>query len=257
MPKLHEVLAVEKTLVGSWNKLYEETMSKLGSPSDYFVGHSKSLSMIDDTPANKALERQAEEHKQVTTTVPDTIEYALDLFARAEDLQYAKNATNRRAGADVMWKGQVLLKDMPVDQLLGLEARLAKLRAMYEKMPTLAGSKQWDLVPSMGAHVWQGKHPDVNTKTDKVMVPVTLAPATDKHPAQVEKVMKDLVVGTSTTIHRSGCATTNQKAAALKMIDELITEVKQARMRANQTEAVTDKIGAALVAVLMSPFAEA
>lgn len=253
MAKLHELLAVEKTVVSAWNKLFDDTMSKLGSPSDYFVGYTKSLSMIEDTPANKALEAQADEHKVVTTNVVDTLDYAFDIFAKAEDLQYQKNATNRAAGADVMWRGEVLLQNMPVDELLGLEARLVKIRAMFEKMPTLAGSKSW--VP-IGQNVWQQEHPEVNTKTKKTVIAIQMAPATDKHPAQVQPVNEDVVVGTTKTIHRSGCCTTNQKAAALKTIDELMTEVKQARMRANQTEAVNGKIGAKLKAVLMEPFKE-
>lgn len=256
MPKLHELLAVEKTLVAAWNKLYDETMSKLGSPSDWFQGYSKSLSMIEDTPANKALEAQAFEEKKVTTTVVDTLDYAFDIFARSEDLQFQKNATNRVATGTVMWRGQPLLPEMPVDELLGLEARLVKIRALFEKMPTMAGSRKWEPVPEIGPNVWQATHPEVNTKTEKVIVPVELSKATDKHPAQVQAVSKDNVVGTMTTIWRSGCCTTNQKAAALKTIDELMAEVKQARMRANQTEAVTDRIGKKLKEVLMEPFKE-
>lgn len=256
MSKLHELLAAEKTLVAAWNKLYDETMSKLGSPSDWFQGYSKSLSMIEDTPANKALEAQAAEEKQVTTTVRETLDYAFDIFARSEDLQYQKNATNRVAGADVMWRGQVLLENMPVDELLGLEARLVKIRAMFEKMPTMAGSRKWTPAPEIGPYVWQAANAEVNTKTEKVIVPVELSKATEKHPAQVQAVSKDNVVGTMTTIWRSGNCTTNQKAAALKNIDELMAEVKMARMRANQTEVINDRIGHKLKNVLMEAFNE-
>lgn len=254
MAKLHEVLAAEKTRVAAWNKLHSETVHKLKSPSDYFFGHSKSLSMIEDTPANKALERQASEEKQVTTTVVDTLRYAFDVFGKSEDLQYQKNATNRIATASVMFDGQVLLKDMPVDQLLGLEARISKIRELFETMPTLAGSKAWAKDTASGDNVWVAMQPEVNTKTEKVMTPVIMAPPTDKHPAQVQTVTKDNVVGTFTTIVRSGACTTNQKARALALVDKLLVELKQARMRANETTVVEGSVSGPLVALLMTPF---
>lgn len=254
MAKLHEVLAAEKTRVAAWNKMLAETLHKLKSPSDYFVGYSRSLSMLEDTPANKALEAQQSEERKVTTTVAETLRYALNVFANAEDLQYQKNATNRVASADVLWNGEVLLANMPVDELLGLEARLVKVKELFETMPTMAGSKNWRPDPDQGVGVYRVVQPEVNTKTEKVMVPVVLAPATDKHPAQVKESTRDVVVGSVTTVVRSGCCTTNQKANALALIDRLMVEVKQARMRANQTEVVSGSVGAPLVALLMSPF---
>lgn len=255
MAKLHEVLAAEKTTVAAWHELFEDTVRKMKNPSDFFVGHSKSLAMIEDTPVNKALEAQAAEEKKVTTSVAETLAYAFDIFGRSEKLQMQKNATNRTATATVMFDGEPLLPDMPVDELLGLEARLKKIRELFELMPTMAGSVRWERAPSFGPFVWQSTTPSINTKTDKVMTPVVMSPATDKHPAQVQAVTKDLVVGTVTSIHRTGCCTTDQKARALTMIDSLMMEVKQARMRANATEVV--EVGAAanaLVALLMSPF---
>jgi hypothetical protein len=256
MAKLHEVLAAEKTRVAAWNKLHAETIHKLKSPTDFFTGHSKALSMIEDTPSNKALEAQAAEEKIVVSTVRDTLDYAFTIFGKSEDLQFQKNATNRVATGTVMWEGTPLLTDMPVDELLGLEARLAKIKELYETMPTLGGAREWVRDPSMGEHVWKSAQPEYNTKTEKVMVPVTLAPATDKHPAQVEKVTRDNVVGKVTIIHRSGACTTNQKAAALALVDALLVEIKHARMRANETEVVKGEVGKVLVNLLMSPFNE-
>ena len=254
MAKLHEVLAAEKTRVAAWNKILAETLHKLKSPSDYFVGFSKSLSMLEDTPANKALEAQQAEERKVATTVAETLRYAFGVFGNSEDLQYQKNATNRVALADVMFDGKVLLKDMPVVQLLGLESRLVKIKELFETMPTMAGSKTWVLDPTQGEGVYRVAQPEVNTKTEKVMMPVVMAPATDKHPAQVKESTRDIVVGSVTTVVRSGCCTTNQKAAALALVDRLMVEVKQARMRANQTEVVSGAVAGPLVALLMSPF---
>ncbi len=253
MTKLHELLAAEKTPNGAWNALLDDTTKKFKNPSHFFDGHSKSLAMIEDNPANKAVEDQNREEKPVTTTVLATLEFALDLFGKAEDLQAQKNATNRQATGNVMWRGAPLLEGLPVDELLGLEARLSKIRSLFADIPTLDATKHWVVSPE-GVGVWQTKFPEETTKTEKTMVPVTLAAATDKHPAQVQAVAKDNIVGKFTKIQRSGAATAIQKAEALKRIDELLIEVKQARMRANETEVVQLKVASTLVPLLLEPF---
>jgi hypothetical protein len=253
MAKLHELLAAEKTPTGAWNELLEGTKKKFHNPEQFYSGYSKYLIMVEESSQNAAVEAAAREEKPVITTVYDTLEYALDLFARSEDLQYQKNATNRKATGTVMWDGKPLLVDMPVDELLGLEARLTKLREeLFKAMPTLDASKHW--VPSaQGERVWEVKYPEDTTKTDKQLVPITLKEATKEHPAQVQAVTKDIVVGKYTTIKRSGAATALQKAESLKRLDNLIVEIKQARMRANETEATNEKIASKIVDLILEP----
>jgi hypothetical protein len=256
MAKLHELLAAEKTPTGAWNSLYEDTMKKFKNPTHFFDGHSKSLKMIEDAPTNEAIESQAREEKPVTTTVFETLEYALDLFGKSEDLQYQKNSTNRKALGTVMWKGLPLLKDMPVDQLLGLEARLTKLRQLYAEVPTLDATKHWAPAPNINAHVWQLRYPEEATKTEKKTIPTVVVPATKEHPAQVQLSQKDEVVGKITLTKRSGSATALQKAEALKRIDELLVEIKQARMRANETMVDTGTVADKLLPLLLEPFSK-
>jgi hypothetical protein len=253
MAKLHELLAAEKTPTGAWNQLYEDTLKKFKNVSHFFDGHSKSLSMIEDSPANQNIEDMAREEKPVTTTVFDTLEYALQIFGRAEDLQFQKNATNRVATGTVMWRGKELLAGLPVDELMGLEARITKLRALYAEIPTLDATKHWELAAAVGAHIYVTKYAEETTKTEKQVVPVVMSPATEKHPAQVQAIQRDAVVGKFTTVKRSGAATSSQKAEALKLIDELLVEVKQARTRANDTEVVKGSVAAILVPLLLEP----
>lgn len=253
MSKLHELLAAEKTPNAAWNQLLEDTIKKFKNPAHFFDGHSKSLTMIEDSPANKNVEDQAREEKPVTTTVYETLEYALDIYGKAEDLQYQKNSTNRTATGTVQWRGGELLVDMPVDQLLGLEARLGKIRALYVSIPTLDATKHWQKTDNAGSHVWEIVHPEETTKTEKQVVPVVMAEATEKHPAQVSAVNKDVVVGKFTTIKRSGAASATQKAEAIKVIDELIVEIKKARMRANETEVTSGVVASTIIDLLLEP----
>jgi hypothetical protein len=252
MTKLHELLAAEKIPSSAWNQVCEETLKKFSNPANYFEGHSKSLAMLDESPANKAIEDQAREEKTVTTTVHDTLEYALELFAKAEDFQYQKNKTNQIATGTIEFRG-TLIGPVPVDSLLGLEARLTKIRQLLQAIPTLDATKHWTKDTNTGQNIWVSKYPEETTKTDKQVIPIVMAAATDKHPAQVQAATKDIVVGKNTTIKRSGAATALQKAETLKTIDELLIAVKQARMRSNETTVVKDVIGKVLVDLILKP----
>jgi hypothetical protein len=95
---------------------------------------------------------------------------------------------------------------------------------------------------------------EVTAKTQKITYPVVMAEATDKHPAQVKEASRDEVVGTFSLIPRSGAATTLQKAQVLERVDNLITEVKKARQRANAVEAKDVKVGRVVKDILMAPF---
>ena len=254
MTKLHELLAAEKTPTAAWNTLQEDTLKKFKNPDHFFHGHSKSLLMIEDTAANHAEEDKSREDKPVPTTVYDTLEYALGIFAKAEDLQYQKNATNRVAVGTVMWEGKPLLEGLPVDELLGLEARIQKIRGIIEAAPTLDATKNWVHAPQLGTHVWELAQAEKTTKTEKTVFPIVMSPATDKHPAQVQAATKDSVVGTFSTMKRSGACTAVQKSDALVRVDALLIEIKQARMRANETVAVDGKIADKIVNLLLEPF---
>jgi hypothetical protein len=254
MTKLHEILAAEKTVVSNTTAILAETLTKFGK-EHYFNGQIKSLKMLEETPANLKLEEAARVDEPVKTTVRETLDYALGIFVNGEKLQLQKNATNRKAGANVEFRGRTLLTDLPVDQLLGLEARLVKVRELFLAMPTLDASKPWIADPNLGLFV----APSENTvKTEKTMTYLIAAPATDKHPAQVKEVTKDNVVGMFSIARRSGAATAVQKAEAIQTIDELIVAVKQARMRANEAEvdvAFANQMQG-LFDVLMAPFKE-
>lgn len=254
MGKLHELLAVEKTKSTAASKLLIDTVHKF-SKFDYFQGHNKTLRMIEDSAQNQAIETAASEVRQLPTTVHETLEYMFKYWADAEDIIYQKNKSNQYAVADLEYNGSVIVKDVPVDELLGLESRLETLRRSFESIPTLSASVKWEndlLSGRKGA--WIISEPEITTKTEKVTTPVVLYDATDKHPAQVEKVSVDKTIGTFKMIKFCGAATSAQKAEVLSILDELLVETKKARMRANNVEANKDRIGSTLVAIIMKPF---
>lgn len=253
MGKLHEVLAVERTLVAASNTLLNETADKLSKPQ-YFLGEDRSLKMLEDTPTNRAEEQAARVSKAMATTVPETLKFMFEVWSKAEDALYQKNVANTTAFADIIYRGKVIAGHVPVDELMGLESRLQVIKdKIFAVMPTLDASKHWKEDPQAGKGVYVA--PEVQmTKTQKIMYPVVMALATDKHPAQVKEATKDEVVGLFSSIQRSGAVTAYQKSEALLAVEDLIAAVKQARMRANMVDVQNDTIAKAIVTVLLAPF---
>jgi hypothetical protein len=253
--KLHEVLAAEKVPTAAWNAVAEETLKKFAAADSYFHGHSKSLAMTNrEEAASVILQNQARSEKPVPTTVTETLEYALDLFGKSEDMQLAKNTTNIDARGTIMWKGKVLIDNVPVDQLMGMETRLQKVRQIILAAPTLDASKHWERAEDIAPYIWQLKFPEESPKTQKVLRVITMAPATKEHQATTQGVTEDVPVGQFTTMHRSGECTAAEKAEAIQNIDLLIVEIKQARVRTNETEVKKVKISDKLLPIILAPF---
>lgn len=251
MTKLHEVLAAEKTVKDQNKILLENTEVKFKKSDSYFRGHTKTLKMIADSDENKAIEEAAREDKPVITNVYETLDYVFNFWAKNEDFQAQKNEANTRATSYLEFRGERLLENIPVDEILGLLDRLATLRGLLLSAPTIDSSRTWE----RGAvkYTWRATADDVGTKTEKRLTPVILSPATDKHPAQVEKVVNDVVIGKTAMRKSSGELTAQQKADLLAAIDELIAEGSRARSRCNEIE--VDKkivVGKVITGVLRS-----
>jgi hypothetical protein len=232
MGKLHELLAVEETVVAASEKLLAETNEKFNKHTEFFTGGVRTLSRLKDSVEDKAIEAAARRVKELPTDVPSTLLYIYPFVEKALDLKLSKHLTNQRAVADIELDGAVVAAGIPVDFLLDLEKMIPKWRAMYLAMPTLDPSREWVLER---AGVWKSEAAKTS-QTEKIMYPVELSPATEKHPAQVKEATKDVVVGIFSQTDFNGAATTEQKADVLALCDRLLIAVKQARMRANSVD---------------------
>lgn len=253
MAKLHELLAAERTRTTSWNQMYADTADKFKKPDHYFNGVTRRLQMFTDDPSNESVQLMERVDKPVITTVIETLRDALEVFAKAEDLQYEKNKAKQIATGTVLWRGEEWATDLPMDELLGLESRIGRLKELWLTIPTQDATRTWKLAPDTGMGIYEAPA-ETTTKTEKKVVPVVLHEVTKEHPAQVQAIGKDEPVGAFTTTKRTGTATAQQKFEALQQIDELLVEIKAARQRANQTEAPRAQLGKKLAALLLEPF---
>lgn len=258
MSQLHEILAAEKTATNTRDQLEKDTQNKFGKGEQYFTGFTKTLEMLGDSTSNSAIENAARQDKALPTTVVETLDYFLNQWARTEDVLFQKNATNTKALADLEFRGAVIATNVPVDELMGLETRLSELRKLATQIPTLDASREWEPDASAAQRgTWKAVNPQITTKTEKKVTPVILYPATDKHPAQIEKVTEDVPVGTFTLNVISGATTAIQKANVLAVLDDLIIEAKKARTRANSVEVEKVQIGGVLKNLIMDALSNA
>lgn len=245
MSKLHELLAVEADKNNIATKLLDESRATLAKKPDHFMGFTKTLTYFDE----KRAAENAEETKLVVSTVDENLDYTLNHVASYFDVILQKELTNQTAVADLVVNGVTFAKDIPATFLLGMETRLKNMRALYEAIPTLPPAIDWH--PDTNAGVGHYRSPKTMVpRTEKQVKFVTLAPATDKHPAQVKDWTEDVPVAKVETVSYSGMWTVEQKADALDRLDVLLQAVKKARQRANTADVVDGHIGAALTAFI-------
>lgn len=236
MAKLHELIACESDLRGNAQRVRLEAIETFGR-RERFEGHIKTLAMFDEARSNE--NAAGSENVAVTTTVGAKLDYVKDPIGRYLDACLQKEATNQTAKADlVLEDGTVIAAGVPATALLGLETKLKEIRQMYEAIPTHKPGVEWAADPALGEGIFRAVHPEVTNKTEMSCTPIILAPATDKHAAQVRAVDTQKPVGAYTKISFTGTVSPAWKSEKLAKIDLLIRAAKQARQRANEAEVV-------------------
>jgi len=238
MPKLHELLAVEGDLEGTYKKVLEEAKVTFSKKPAHFFGRHKKLEMFDENAPEAP-----DEFQEMGTTVHDNLVYVADHIIRYFDAVLQKEKTNQAATGDIIVDGVVIAEGLPATFLLGLETRLKMIRAMYEATPTLPPGLKWLPDPNRGEHVFVMANPEEKFKTAKTFKHKVLYDATDKHPAQIEKWEEVENVGKYSTETWSGMISVAEKSILLGRIDKLIRAVKKGRQRANTQEVVEMNVG--------------
>jgi len=244
MAKLHELLAVEPDLKKVFQRVADEVHVLFTRKSEHFRGHHKSLKMQDEERAFE--EAAAEETKTITTTVMAKLHYAAKSGAKYIDALATKEATNQTAKANLVVNGKVIAEDLPATFLLGLESKLKVVREYLAHAPTLDPAHSWVPAENLGEGIFQTEHDDVRERQEKKTAYITVAQATEHHPAQVAKELEAKIVGLFTTKRTSAMISPAEKSELMERCDLLIRATKQARQRANQAEVVKKTIGAKL-----------
>lgn len=239
MPKLHELLAVNDNLKGQADKCRAELTSTFEKKRHHF-----GRKLVTFKPIADGQPTVTEEQSDIQTTVGAELKWIGTMLADSMDVAFQIARTNQEAVADIVLDGgTVLAKAVPATALLELEKRTNEIHALVVAIPTLDPAKAFAPDPQEGRGIYRAR-PETKTRTKKVPKVLTLAAATEKHPAQVQAYHEDEPIGTVETIEWSGLITPTQKADMLDRVEILRRAVKAARSRANNVDAQIDqKIG--------------
>lgn len=237
--KLHEILAVEPERERTAKKIIDEATKTFSDKPNMFIGAHKTWQMFEDAAQHQA---PADEHQALATTVPDKLDWVQKNVSRYFDTNLQKECANQKAKADLIVNGVTIATDLPATFLLGMETKLNRLRPVYEAIPVLPPSMDWEDAPELGEHVRKAVHPEEKFKSAKTFQHKVLYDATPEHPAQIERWEETVNVGKSVRETWSGMLTTHEKAMLLSRLETLQQAVKSARQRANSVEVVDRKV---------------
>lgn len=245
---LHQVLAVEHDKTGLSKKIILETGKLFKDKQDHFDGLSKNYVSFEEG----AKDEIPPESKEVVTTVLEKLEYSKDAISKAIDVVMTKEETNSSGKAVAEFiVGHKSFGKYSATGYLALDKFLKEIRSMLEWIPTLDPTKVWSKETSTGRNLYETPK-EVKYRSVKKQRVLTLAPATDKHPAQTQLVQEDVQVGLYETVFRSGRMTPGEKSAILAKIDDMILAAKEARGKANQAEVTQVKLGEEIFKYLLS-----
>lgn len=229
--KLNELLSVNENLKTQADKTRSELAATFTNKRHHF---SESIQTFTPNTENAASTTEAQLDLQ--TTVKKELKWIAPFLAKALDSANKIAVANTQAKADVVLEtGETLLTGVPATSLLELGKRVNELLEFAKQIPTLDPAKGFQVDPQRGEDVFKARDV-VKVRTAKQAKVLTLAPATDKHPAQAQLVSEDVPTGVITVREWSGLITTTEKGQILERIEVLARAVAKARARANDTE---------------------
>jgi len=241
VPKLNQIIAVEKGVKSkSFSDLTEAHQAV--QKQALLAGISRSYQ-----PKDEEGEQLPPESTRVQVQVEQVLRDVSTTLTRLFDVTATKDWANTSATADVVVDGQTIVSGAPVSYLLFLEKQLVDLQTFVKKLPVLDAAESWSRDESTDS--WKTE-PVRTIRTKKVPRNHVKAPATDKHPAQVEVYYEDIAVGYWTTVKFSGALPARRVNELLDRVTKLQAAVKFAREEANSVEVDDRRVGEAVFGYL-------
>lgn len=243
MPLLNQVLAIEKGHKSRAEQGLTKAYQQL-QKTDLLDGLEKTYQ-----PKDEEGDQLPPDSKRLQLRVAEVIDGVSRDLVEYFDITLTKDVANCSAKADLVVEGQTLVKDVPVTTLLFLEKKLTDLHTFINKLPVLNPAYEWRYDDARACYVTE---PRQTARTVKIEEPVMLAPATEKHPAQVQLRAKDVLAGYWTTVNLSGALPAQRVNALRTRVEKLQDAVKAAREAANSQSVENQKIGEKLFGYLLA-----
>jgi hypothetical protein len=246
MPKLHEVLAIEKGERARVQKSLTD-LHRAASTEGLYNGLARTYK-----PAVDGGEELPPESQIVQVRAVDALRKEADLLAPLWDIIAAKDWTNASgdAVANIVVDGDVLIDGVPVSYLLWLGKTLDDVSTFIAKIPTLDPSEKWHWNGDQNCYATEVAF---TNRTKKVLRNHTKHPGSEHHPPQVETYTEDEVIGKFERIRYSGALPADLKEKLVGRVSALKNAVAQARERANSVEALRPEVGRKVFDFLLEP----
>lgn len=244
MAKLNQILAVEK---GVRQRTYANLteLDRQVQKEQLHTGIARNYRPKDDEG-----EKLPPERSLVQVNTREILEGVKRNMSESWDVTATKEWANQSASADlVLPDGTTVLKDVPVGYLLFLEKQLTDLKTLVGRLPILDPGVKWLWDNSAMAYA---SEPQETHRTKKVHRPFVKYDATPEHPAQVDVVTEDEIVGFWETTRFSGAMPVQERVDLFERIETALNAVKQAREAANDMVVVNQSAGTALLEHLLA-----
>ncbi len=241
MPKLCEIIAIVSGRKTEAQKQLTD-LHRVTSKAELFNGLNRVYKPRDaeDTETLPA------ETKTIQVRSQDAFNGLEKTMSNVYDLILTQDTGNTKARADVVVDGFLILKDVPVTSLLYFEKQLEDLKKFYASIPVLDPSVNWHKDSTTGVY----KTTSTTHRAKRKKVAFKMADATDKHPAQVQIIEEESVVGDWLKTDTSAALSLADKTALMDRIVALKEAVVLAREKANSTDVENRKAGEALFSYL-------
>jgi hypothetical protein len=244
LTKLNQILAIEKGAKAQVKSVTDRLYVQI-QKTGLWNGFSKTYHPFDDEDT----QQRPQEGVIVQVSGEDVLQQLSQAMGRLMDLTATKAIANTLAKADVVVDGEVVLEAVPVSQLLDLEKMLVDLATILGKLPTLDPTEDWHFDQNRGLQVTD---PVFTVASKKVPKNHVKAPATDKHPAQVEVYPEDVPVGRWYTTKFSGAFPASRVKQLKERVEKLKVAVKFAREEANSVTITDAQYGAKVFGYLLA-----
>lgn len=242
MPKLNQVIAIASGRKTDATKKVTEIYKGL-QKGDLFNGFQRTYSPLDEEG-----ETIPPEKKVVQKNTADELAHVAHTLADLFDVIATQEFGNCSAKADIVVNGTIVAPAVPVTYLLFLEKQMDNIHAVISAVPTLSPDIVWTKsATDRGLYIAETT---VANRTKKVPKAFVKAPATDKHPAQVEMFTEDILVGRWSKVDMSTAIPAQEKEALLNKVTTLKEAIKMAREQANSMDINKVEVGKSITSFI-------
>lgn len=231
MTKLNQIIAIEPTVKAKANREFTALHREVSKPA-LLAGLSRTYQPKDEENGDKL----PAESTHVQVKAEEVIGQVSATLTRLFDVVLTKETANAVAKADVKVGNRIIIPNAPVTYLLFLEKQLVEIRDFVSKLPTLDPAQKWTYDDNSGQYVTDVVE---TVRTKKVAKSFVKYEATKEHPAQVDVIHDDVIVGTWSKREFSGALPASRVNELITRVEALQTAVKFAREEANNAD-VTD-----------------